>query len=106
MTARPIKTNDTDPIRIAAVELEPPLGRAPKKGVCPDFGVKIKTIGATQGWVGFEPRDTESPATKVDTFHWTSPEKEARVVVADRQIDLHFDLHAKRPASVQGLWWC
>jgi hypothetical protein len=30
--------------------------------------------------VGFEPRDTETPATKAETFHWTSPAKEACVV--------------------------
>ena len=33
------------------------------------------------------------------------PAKEASVVETDRQIDLCSE-HAKRPASVPGLWWC
>ena len=44
-------------------------------------------------------------AARAETFHWTSPAKEACVVETDRQIDLCSE-HAKRPASVPGLWRC
>ena len=44
------------------------------------------------------------PPQKTETFHWTSPAKEACVVETDRH-DLCSE-HAERPASVPGLWWC
>ena len=68
-----------------------------------NYSISVTQVVAER--VGFELRDTETPATKAETFHWTSPAKEACVVETDRQIDLCSE-HAKRPASVPGLWWC
>ena len=78
---------------------------APRRVALVAFANVSKTRDLVAERVGFEPRDIDTPATKAETFHWTSPAKEACVVETEKQIDPCSE-HDKRPASAPGLWWC